>query len=223
MADVKSNKQFYISPKGKAAPYCWINKADTKYKPQGEFKVSLIVSEAEAQKLMQKIEKLHNDNYAAAKSDPKFKGKRLIEAALPFDIDEETGNVTFKFKMNASYLDKKSEEMKPLFCRVVDSQGGRLEKTPAIGAGSELKVRFSMLPFAAVGGIGSGIKLQMDSVMLIKLVAFGQGGQSGKDDNWAGEEEEGFTNGQFSQDDDAAEDLSGDHDDSATEEDDGDY
>lgn len=187
----KSTKKFYISPKGKAASYSWINKADTKFKTQGEYKISLIIGEAEAQKLMAKIEQLHNDNYAASKADPKFKGKRLIEAALPFDIDEENGNVTFKFKMNASYLDKKSDEMKPLHCRVVDSQGERIAKAPAVGAGSELKVRFSMLPFAAVGGIGSGIKLQLDSVMLIKLIEFGQGGSTGKDENWSGEEEEG--------------------------------
>lgn len=221
MADVKSNKQFFISPKGKAAPYSWINKADTKFKTQGEYKISLIVGEAEAQKLMEKIEKLHNDNYAAAKSDPKFKGKRLIEAALPFDIDEETGNVTFKFKMNASYLDKKSDEMKPLFCRVVDSQGERIPKVPAVGAGSELKVRFSCLPFAAVGGIGAGIKLQMDSVMLIKLVEFGQGGSTGKDDNWAGSEEEG---GFTKEEADKFQDESVyDADDNSSVDDDGDY
>lgn len=220
MADAKSSKQFYISPKGKAAPYSWINKADTKFKAQGEYKVNLIVSEAEAQKLMEKIEKLHNDNYAAAKSDPKFKGKRLIEAALPFDINEETGNVAFKFKMNASYLDKKSDEMKPLFCRVVDSAGERIPKVPAISAGSELKVRFSCLPFAAVGGIGAGIKLQMDSIMLIKLVEYSAGG-AGKDDNWAGAEEEGgFTKEEadnFQDEEHAAED----HADYA--DDDGDY
>ena len=190
MSDAKSSKKFYVSPKGTAAPYCWIQKPDTKFKAQGEYKVNLNVPYDEAEKLMGRIEKLHNDNYKAAKADPKFKGKRIIEAELPFYHDEDTGLVTFKFKMNASFIDKKTQEVKELFCRVVDSKGERMPKAPAISGGSELKVRFSFLPFAAVGGIGAGIKLQMDSIMLIKLVEF-TGGIGGKDENWADETEEG--------------------------------
>lgn len=190
MAEAKQ-KKFYVSPRGKVAPYAWLNKADTKFKTQGEYKVNLIVPEAEGQKLADAIQAAHDRNYEVSKKDAKFKGKRLIEAELPYFYDEEEGSFVFKFKCNASYIDKKDQETKQIVLRCVDSQGERMPKVPAIGAGSSIKVRFSMLPFAAAGGIGAGIKLQMDSLMLIELVEFSAGGAGGKDENWGDEVEEG--------------------------------
>lgn len=184
----KSTKQFYFSPKGIAQPYCWLQKADTKFKPQGEYKVDLKVPLTAARKLMDVITTAHETNFAKASAQFKASGKRLKEADLPFFEDDE-GNVIFKFRCNASYIDKTSQEKVDIILRGVDAEGYRLPQLPAISGGSELKVKFSMLPFAAAGSIGAGIKLQMDSIMLIKLVEYSAGG--GKDNSWSDETEEG--------------------------------
>lgn len=196
MSNERAPKKFYISPLGKAGRYCWITKPDTgtgEFKKKPTYIVNLVVGEAEGRKLFEFVEKAHDANFEAAKKDPKLnaKGKKVIEASLPCYFDDELESYVFSFRMNAAYMDKKSGEEKPLVLRCVDSQGERMPKVPQIGTGSELKVRFSLQPFAAAGGIGAGIRLQMDSLMLVKLVEFGAGGMTGKDQNWADEMEEG--------------------------------
>ncbi len=182
----KSAKQFYFSPKGIVMPYCWIQKADTKYKPQGEFKIDLKVPNDEAQGLVDAISNAHDANWEENKDNPKLKakGKKPQEADLPFY--EEDGYTIFKFRMNASYI--KDEEVIPLNLRVVDSKGVRMQVVPNVSGGSEGKCRFSFYPFAAVGQIGVGIKLQLDSFMLTKLVEYS--GATGVDSEWAKEADE---------------------------------
>ena len=184
----KSNKQFYFSPVGTVMPYAWIQKPDTKYKAQGEYKIDLKVPNAKAQKLVDFITEAYEANWEENKNNPKLntKGKKAQQADLPFY--EEDGFTIFKFRMNASYIKKDSDEVVNLFLRVVDSSGTRMPVVPNISAGSEGKCRFSLIPFAAVGQIGVGIKLQLDSFMLTKLVEYSAG--TGVDSNWASEAEE---------------------------------
>lgn len=185
----KSTKQFYFSPVGTVMPYCWIQKADTKYKTQGEYKIDLKVPNAQAQKLVDFISEAHDANWEENKDNPKLKakGKKPQEADLPFY--EEDGFTIFKFRMNASFI--KDEKVEVLNLRVVDSDGVRMQVVPNVSGGSEGKCRFSLFPFAAVGQIGVGIKLQLDSFMLTKLVEYS--GATGVASEWASEvDEEGY-------------------------------
>ena len=104
---------------------------------------------------------------------------------MPY-FDNGDGTVTFKFKGYASFIDKKTQESKPIVLKVVDAQGKRIDNVPAISGGSELKVRFSLFPYSWSQVAGASVKLQIDSVMLLKLVEFGGG-----DDEWAEQAEEG--------------------------------
>lgn len=182
----KSTKQFYFSPIGTVMPYCWIQKPDTKYKAQGEYKIDLKVPNAQAQKLVDFITEAHEANWEENKDNPKLKakGKKPQEADLPFY--EEDGFTIFKFRMNASFI--KDEKVEVLNLRVVDSSGVRMQVVPNVSGGSEGKCRFSLYPFAAVGQIGVGIKLQLDSFMLTKLVEYS--GATGVASEWAQEAEE---------------------------------
>lgn len=103
---------------------------------------------------------------------------------MPYFINDD-GTVTFKFSSYASYVDKKTEELKPLVLKVVDSKGKRMNNVPAISGGSELKARFSMLAYGFSMVAGASVMLQLDSVMLVKLVEFS--GSNALDDGWAAE------------------------------------
>lgn len=204
MAFVK--KQFFFTPKGKAEPYCSIQKADYGNpekgfgNPRGVYKVNLTIPSKDAQPMIDRIVKAHEENFAAimeawnnggeAAARAKLqRGKKLLEpyeGDLPF-FENDDGTVTFKFSGYASYTDTKTGENKEIVLKVVDAKGKRIDAVPAIAGGSELKVRYSQFPYTFGAVVGASVKLQLDSVMLIKLVEFAAGG-----DDWAGEEEEGY-------------------------------
>ncbi|WP_156046223.1 MULTISPECIES: single-stranded DNA-binding protein [Pseudomonas] len=182
---------FHFTPRGTAEPYCFIQNPDYGNpqkgfgNPRGVYKVDLTVPGEKAQPLINKIKKLHETNYRAQLAE--FKKNRVVaikrpgpgkklqepyEGNMPYLVNDD-GTVTFKFSSYASYVDKKTEELKPLVLKVVDSKGKRIENVPAISGGSELKARFSMLAYGFSAVAGASVKLQLDSVMLIRLVEVG--------------------------------------------------
>ncbi|ROL94865.1 single-stranded DNA-binding protein [Pseudomonas chlororaphis] len=199
-------KDFHFTPRGIAEPDCVIHKPDYGNSekgfgnPRGEYKVNLTIPLGEAQPLINKIVKAHEANYAKLckqfeKDRPDLekklqRGKKLLEpyeGDMPF-FENDDGTVTFKIKGYASYLDKNTQESKALPLKVVDSTGKCIENVPAIAGGSELKVRFSLFPYGWSNVAGASVKLQIDSVMLIKLV------ESDSDDSgdiWSDEVVEG--------------------------------
>lgn len=201
----KSTKQFFFTPKGVAEPYCSIQKPDYGNpekgfgNPRGVYKVNLTVSRADAQPIIDRIVRMQEQSYAAICEDFEKnrasltaklgRGKKLLEpyeGDLPF-FENDDGTVTFKFSSYASYQDKETKETKPLTLKVVDAKGKRIDAVPAISGGSELKVRFSMFAYTFGAVVGASVKLQLDSVMLIKLVEYAAG-----NDDWADETEEGY-------------------------------
>lgn len=70
---------------------------------------------------------------------------------------------------------------------MVDSKGKRINDVPLIAGGSEIKVKFSMVPYGWSAVAGASVKLQLEGVMLVKLASFG----GGSEDDWADEVEEG--------------------------------
>lgn len=194
-------KEFLFTPAGIAEPYCALQKPDYGNEekgfgnPRGEYKVNLTIPSKEAQPLIDKIVKAHEQNYAKLlaeheKNPPVVpRGKKPLlpyEGDMPF-IENDDGTVTFKFKGYASYQDKTTKETKHIALKVVDAKGKRIDVVPAIAGGSKLKVRFSMFPYGWNPSVGASVKLQLDSVMLIELVEY----QAGSRD-WAGQEEEGY-------------------------------
>lgn len=201
----KSTKQFFFTPKGIAEPYCSIQKPDYGNpekgfgNPRGVYKVNLTVPRKDAQPLIDKIVKLQEQNWAQIQEDwanggeaaakaKLQKGKKLLvpyEGDLPY-FENDDGTVTFKFSGYASYQDRETKETREIQLKVVDAKGKRIDSVPAISGGSELKVRFSMFPYTFGAVVGASVKLQLDSVMLLKLVEYAAGG-----DDWDDETEEG--------------------------------
>lgn len=196
-------KEVLTTPKGTAEAYCAIQKPDYGNpekgfgNPRGEWKVNLTVPSSAAQPHIDRIVKAHEANFSALckqfeKDRPELekklqRGKKLLEpyeGDMPF-FENDDGTVTFKIKGYASYLDKKTQENKPLPLKVVDAKGKRIDNVPAIAGGSELKVKFSLYPYGWSNVAGASVKLQIDSVMLITLKEFAG------EDNWGDEAEPG--------------------------------
>ncbi|QKE55670.1 DUF2815 family protein [Yersinia pestis] len=199
-----TKRKVFTSARGIAEPYCYLAKPDFgsgDFKNErGVYKVSLTVSndDPRCQKMIDEIVEAHETDYAARMEEyeanpPKVvRGKKPLKpyvGDMPF-MDNEDGTTTFTFKCYGSYTDRKTGENRPIDLAIVDSKGKRIRgERPAISGGSELKIKYTLFPYGWSAVAGASVKLQLDSVMLIKLVEFGGSGE----DDWADEiEEDGY-------------------------------
>lgn len=137
----------------------------------------MTVPTVEAQPMVDRIVAAHKENYrtliAEFRKGPSFPTHRRMvkpyEGAMPFWVNRD-GTTTFRFASLASYVDRVTKECRAIPLHVVDSKGKRIEDVPAIAGGSELKVKFSMLPYGWSNVAGASVKLFLEGVMLVTLV-----------------------------------------------------
>lgn len=195
MADIK---KIYTTTTGTAEAYCWLQKPDTKFNARGVYKVDLTMKDSKAVRgLIDEINRIHEESYAEKveefNENPPVarKGKAVLkpyEGNLPY-FENDDGTVTFKFSCYGSYTDKKTGENRDIPLKVFDSKGKPIADVPNISGGSELKVKFTMIPYGWTSVAGASVKLQLSSVMLVTLKEFG----ASSGDDWADEvEEDGY-------------------------------
>jgi hypothetical protein len=199
-----------VSPKGKFA-YPAITKPDygnDKHpKPHGEYKVSLVLTEKEAQPFIKQLQETYDSAIEAGEEAFKELGvaqrKKLGSVtkndlyAVEYDkqTEEPTGNVIFKFSMKASGKNKKGEEWhrKP---SVFDAKGKPIKTAINIWSGTVGKVAYSTSPYFVEGTGSAGLKLYLNAVQIIELVNGDSKGASafgfGEEDGFTAEEEESF-------------------------------
>lgn len=202
MADYK-RPQIHISGVGVAEPYCYLAVPDYgtgAFKSErGEYKVNITLNndDPKCAQMISKIDAIHKETYEAGvkaynESPPKVvKGKKPplkpYEGDMPY-IDNEDGTTTFRFKSWASYTDSKTGQVKDLIPAIVDSRGKKIKgDRPAITTGSELKIKYTMFPYLWSAIAGASVKLQIQSIMVVKLVEFG----AGDSEDWGDEVEDG--------------------------------
>src|SRR5438034_8310492 len=98
----------------------------------------------------------------AKKDNPKV---RIKAADKPYiavinDADEPTDEVVFTFKMRASGIDKETKEPWQRRPALFDAKGKPLVGEE-IGAGSEIKVAFTIAPFYT-SLVGAGVSLRLE-------------------------------------------------------------
>lgn len=179
----KKKAERFVSPKGTAS-YPHLTKPDTKFNPDGEYKVSLIVAGDAARKAIDFLTEQHEA--AVAKAKKENAGKRVKESELPF-IEHDDGTVTFKFKLKAKVTPKKGDpfEQKPA---LFDAKGKPLTGYPKVGGGSIIKVSYEVVPYyTAIAG--AGVSLRLKAVQIIELKEYSGGGNA---ESYGFGEEEGF-------------------------------
>lgn len=214
MADKKPKLYSGITPRG-IANYPRLNTPDTKFNANGVYSTKLKIAGEDATPLMEAIEAQAAAALVAAREDleaklaeakpadkPKVKKAldKLDAGPLPFapvyDEDgNETGDVEFSFKTNATYKDKKTGDIVEKTVSMFDSKGKKLEgkKKPNVWGGSTLKIDFTASPYYNAATGSAGVSLRINAVQIIELVSSGSGGgRFGVEDGGyeAGEDEE---------------------------------
>lgn len=173
----------WVTTKGSAL---WpaLNEPDTHFEEDGVYKVSLILSEADAEPLIEKLEKEFADGYAGFCREKKK--QNLKEADRPWaqemDQDENyTGNWVFRFKMKAKT--GRGVEQRP---QLFDARRNPMNEY--IGNGSQIRVSFSPSTWF-VPSLGVGMTLRLRGVQVLKLV---EGGGSASPEAMGFDDEDGF-------------------------------
>ena len=165
------NTQMKIVSARGIAVYPWLNRPDTKFSPDGDFKVTLKVGAKEAAPLIEKLdEALTKYQAQQAKADPKI-GRYSITPPYEEEVDDQgnlTGNYLFKFKQKAviNTKDGRTIDMK---VALVDAS--RTPTTVNVGGGSEIKIAATVFPYVMNTTRSVGLSLRPSAVQILSLVS----------------------------------------------------
>ena len=164
----KSNKlPLHITPRGRTE-WAKLWTPDTKFNTDGEYGTKLIFNNADATEIMKLLDAAHEGAIESAIEET-GKPRNKIRLTDPYDIDQETGDVTIKLKLKAKVTTQKGEtfEQKPV---VVDSKRQPITKEIPLWNGSLVRVGFNIIPYYTAMA-GAGLSLRMKSVQVIEAVA----------------------------------------------------
>lgn len=201
MADPKKKNPSFVSPKG-AFRYPALVTPDfgTKDYPKeaGEYKVVLILSEAEAAPLIEKLQPIFDEaisegetEFAKLKVEARKKLKELkvnefYSVEYDKETEEETGNLLFKFAMTASGKSKKDGKTWNRKPALFDAKGKPLVNVKNIWGGTVGKVSFEAAPYFIAGTGAAGLKLRLNAAQIIEL---NEGGNKSSEGYGFGEED----------------------------------
>lgn len=183
----------YVTPAG-TAQYPYLSKPDTKFNPDGEYKVKLEIPADQAQELTTFLDEQFEQAVAKAKKDNA--GKKIKEGNSPYEV-ADNGNVVVNFKLKAKVTPKNGEpfEQRPA---VFDAKG-KPTKDTKVGGGSTLKIAYEVIPYyTAIAG--AGISLRLKAAQVINLVEFSGGASAdaygfGEEDGYEAEDNSAESNG----------------------------
>lgn len=184
------------TPKG-VAIYPWVSKPDTKFDPDGKYRLTLRVADddpllAELQKtVLEFMNAFVSSNIPPAKAGP-FHAKDSLK--FPWqpasDKDESKNEVPVPgftdLSMSAKHVIRtEGEEPKTIVLKVQDARGKDVTGKYQIGGGSTL--RAVVTPFVwGPNKFGAGVGLRLELVRILELVEFKRAEEA------MGDEEEGF-------------------------------
>lgn len=166
-----------MSPAG-IAIWPRLNAPDTKFNAEGEFSAKLAMdgSAPETKAFIAMLSAVRDAEFERFKSEnPKHK-KATVADFWREEVDddgEETGRVTFNFKMRHKVTAKATGKVYTLKPIILNARKEILNRPPNIGGGSTLKVSFETFPYFNAKDKEFGMSLRMIAVQIIKLVEFG--------------------------------------------------
>lgn len=183
------------SPKGKAM-WAKVVMPDTKFDPDGVYEINLVMDEDDPEckewcadleaMIEERVEQELEENASRFKKMPDERPLTALPVKEVEDQDgNETGELSFKFKLKAVGKNRKGETYtrRPL---VVDAKGSPIVKLDSdgkvlngdfkIGNGSLVRCHYVPLPYYMASTKTVGVSLQIKAVQVIKLVEFGGSG-----------------------------------------------
>ena len=167
---------------------------ETKFNPEGAYKLTAVIDAAEATPLADALDDLLSKHKQSLKAqDPSKKDWKLAD--LPYGFEEVDGKPCFlvKPKMKAKGIDRdgRAWTSAPV---LFDAKGRPVKDRDSLKgmwSGTIAKVNFEACPFYQPA-IGAGITLRLKAVQIIDLVEGGGSAESfgfGEEDGWATPEE----------------------------------
>lgn len=190
----KSKNPRYVTPAG-IAQYPYLSKPDTKFNPDGEYKLKLEIPGDAAQDIVTFLDE--QIELAQAKAKKENPGKKIKEGSSPYEVNEDTGKVAVSFKLKAKVTPKNGDpfEQKPA---IFDAKGKPLQDAK-VGGGSKVKVAYELVPYyTAIAG--AGVSLRLKAVQVIDLVEYSGGAGAdafgfGEEDGYEAEDNSAAGNG----------------------------
>jgi hypothetical protein len=172
-----AKRTYRTSPFGKAV-HPWLNKADTKFNEAGVFKTGQRVPIAEAQAMMDLVQKEAERYLAEVTEGMTAKDRKAWTLYVPFEVetddnDNPTGFVVFNYKQNATIRLKSGEEKK-ITIRLQDGTGA--DNARPIFGGSDIRVLYALRDVKMTSGKQAGVRLDFCGVQVRK---YAEGGQAG--------------------------------------------
>jgi hypothetical protein len=161
---------------------------ETKFNPEGVYKVTAIIPAAEAADIADQLDNLLEAHKASLKAQSPTTKFKLVEPGYGFqDIDgEPCFALTPKMKAKGVSRDGRSWSAAPA---LFDAKGGAIKDRDSLRgmwSGTIGRVSFEVCPFYQPG-IGVGLSLRLKAVQIIELVESG-----GTADAFGFQEEEGY-------------------------------
>ena len=154
-----------VTPEGRTE---WLKAftPDYKFNELGEYGCTLIVENSAALTLMKTLDVCMETSIANA-MDETGKSKDKIKTNPPYSIDDETGDVSFKFKLKAKVQGRNGDfEQKPL---VIDARKVPITEEVPTWNGSRVRIGFQPVTYYT-GLVGAGVSLRMKIVQLIEAL-----------------------------------------------------
>jgi len=152
------------------ARYPHLNRPDTKYKQEGEFKVNLEMSSEDAEPFIKQIEAIFSEFVADKKRELKKDKLKLHDAPWL----ENDGQTILKLRVKAVGKNKEGETFSRA-PKLFNASGNVI--TDNIGGGSKLQA--AVVPYCwYTASLGAGITLQPKAIMVHDLVTWGDGGSA---------------------------------------------
>lgn len=186
------------TPKGVLA-FPFLNKPDTKFKADGEYRTKLRLGGEAAAELQKTIDAAYDAAVKQIKAEMTAKGgaeaakaKKIKLADKPYKpaVDKdgnETGETEFTFKQKAKITAKNGDVFEKKI-DLFDAAKQRLSKDVLVYGGTVAKVAFEAWPFFTAQ-VGAGVTLRLCAVQVIELKT---GGARDADDYGFGEEGDGL-------------------------------
>lgn len=196
----KSNKPVRITSPIGVAKWAFIDKPSTKFNPDGEYNVTLVLDSAEGaaleKTLLKAAEAAREEMVAEAKKPAQAKARKSyrLTCGITKEEDEEgeeTGNYVLKAKRDASYEGRDGKVVN-VSIPVFDAKKNPVAGGVQIGRGSKLRVAVDLRPYAMDATQCAGVSLRLAGVQVIDLVAPGGGASA---DACGFGEEEGYEGG----------------------------
>ena len=160
-----TNATTNISELGEAL-YPHLNRPDVKFNEAGEYKVTLKIPEAKAKSMIASYEKAIQDSISEA--EQKLNGKKVKLAPKPFSVED--GFASFKYKMKATGVNRKTKEPFSQRPALFDAKKNPLNpSTCNIWGGSKLKIAYNLRAYYSPA-LGAGVTAQLKAVQIIELV-----------------------------------------------------